>query len=429
MKKVIIITFYFSQKEIIASVRLRGIAKYLPEFGWDPTIITIKQTNDDKYLFDHNKYNLVETDYRDIYSFIKLFFGIDPNKTINESLNIQNGNHLSNLFGYLCQIINEFLCYPDREKSWYKDGLEAGIKSIENYDCEALISSSSPVTTHLIAHTLSEKYNLPWIADLRDLWTQNHYYLHSKIRRIIETRLEKKILKTADALSTVSDPLNNLLSKRYSEKKIFTIPNGFDPEKMNPGVPLSKVYTITYTGSIYKRWMDPEPLFKALSELIFEETINASEISINFYGRFDFWLEDKVAKYNLEDIVKFHGQVPHDVAIRKQWESQILLLLTWNNPEEKGIYTGKVFEYLAAKRPILSLGFSGGVVTRLITDTNAGFHVSNEYEIKNFLIKSYNEYKKNGFVQYNGIQSEIDKYSHYEMARKFSEALDVISLR
>ena len=106
--------------------------------------------------------------------------------------------------------------------------------------------------------------------------------------------------------------------------------------------------------------------------------VERGDVSIDFYGRYESWLEEDVTKYKLGDVVTLHGPVSREVAIRKQWESQILLLLTWNDPAEQGVYTGKVFDYLAARRPILSLGLSGGVVTKLLNDTNAGVHVSTE---------------------------------------------------
>lgn len=428
VRKVLIITFHFSRKERVASIRLRGLAKYLPEFGWEPTIVTAKQPNSiNQESTSQNLCRLIETDYQDINAYLASFFGINPDKPIRESLNIKSVKNKNTLFDRTWGLVKELLYYPDREKGWYKYGLEAGKEILEEDNYDAIISSSFPVTAHLIARELKLHYNIPWIADLRDLWTQNHYYPYSSFRKMIDTRLEKKTLGLADALTTVSGPLNEALSGRYPDKYTSTITNGFDPEETNPGVPLSKGFTITYTGQLYRGRQDPEPLLKALSELIHDGVVERGDVSIDFYGKYESWLEEDVTRYKLGDVVTLHGPVSREVAIRKQWESQILLLLTWNDPAEQGVYTGKVFDYLAARRPILSLGLSGGVVTRLIDDTNAGVHVSTEEEIKSYLLAAYKEFKKNGAVHYSGNQSEIDKYSHYEMARKFAEVLNAIT--
>lgn len=430
MKKVIIITYHYLQNERIGSIRLQGLAKYLPKFGWDPTIIT-PQLSHNKRTESSSKipYRIIETEYKDANARLVSFFGINPNKPIKKSLNIKEQKNRKTLFDHIFTLTKELLYYPDAEKGWYKFGFEAGIKLLKEDNYDALISSSYPVTSHLIAKDLKKHYNIHWVADFRDLWTQNHYYPYSFFRKLIETRLEKKTMEMADALTTVSQPLSEDLSKRYSDRYISTITNGFDPEETNPGISLCNKFTITYTGTLYRGRRDPEPLFKALSELIQDGRIKREDVSVNFYGGHETWLNDDIEKYHLGEIVSLHGSVSREIAIKKQWESHILLLLTWDNPLEKGVYTGKVFDYLAARRPILSLGLSGGVVTKLLEDTNAGVHLSTNDEIKSYIARSYDEFKKNGHTHYAGIQSEIDKYSHYEMARKFAEVLDTITIQ
>ncbi len=124
-----------------------------------------------------------------------------------------------------------------------------------------------------------------------------------------------------------------------------------------------------------------------------------------------------------------HGLIPREEALKKQREAQILLLLTWNDPTERGVYTGKVFEYLAARRPILSIGISGGVVEALLKETNAGVHTSSQEEIERALKKFHSEFKLKGRVGYGGINAKIERYSQREMARKFADVLDRIAKR
>jgi hypothetical protein len=123
--------------------------------------------------------------------------------------------------------------------------------------------------------------------------------------------------------------------------------------------------------------------------------------------------------------VKQHGRVAKEVALEKQKESHLLLLLDWDDPNEKGVYSGKVFEYLGARRPILTIGGSiGDVVHKLLIETKAGIQATNLPTAKKVLAKLYQEYKLKGKVVYNGIEGELNKYSHREMARKFSEILN-----
>ena len=102
-----------------------------------------------------------------------------------------------------------------------------------------------------------------------------------------------------------------------------------------------------------------------------------------------------------------------------------MLLLNWNDPNEKGVYTGKVFEYLSAKRPILAVGgYGDGVIEELLEKTQAGDSFYESTGIKDFITEYYSEFKSNSRVPYKGIQEEIDKFSHIGMAEKFSKVFE-----
>ena len=108
-------------------------------------------------------------------------------------------------------------------------------------------------------------------------------------------------------------------------------------------------------------------------------------------------------------------------ALQKQRESQILLLLNWDDPQEKGTIPGKVFEYLAAMRPVLAIGGSeGDVIHRILTETGAGHQAANVESIKAWLKKWYFEYRSRGAVDSNGDMAKIARHSQREMARKFA---------
>ena len=119
--------------------------------------------------------------------------------------------------------------------------------------------------------------------------------------------------------------------------------------------------------------------------------------------------------------------MPRQVALEKQRESQVLLLTNWDDPREKGVYSGRVFEYLAARRPILAVGGSeGDVVSELLNETRAGKHAPTTECAKNALGELYQEYESEGSVAYQGRQLEIDKYSYVEKAGTLAEILDSV---
>lgn len=403
----------------IGGLRAHGLARFLPFYGWNPVVLTPPLPGE-----PDPGMRCIQTPYDDVVAGWKKRMGLRPQQTVSEQFAIKTEKNNHSISDYLAILPNEFISYPDPQIGWYDHAVAAGQKLIRKEQIDAIISSSYPVTCHLIASTLSKENHLPWIADFRDLWTQNHYFTHTPLRNFFERRLELTTIGQASALTTVSRPLANNLGKLHEGKQVFPVPNGFDPAILNPGVPAGDPFSIVYTGMLYQGKRDPAQLFLVLRELLTERIIPREEVRIDLFGPHEDWLLDEIRKFDLQGIVHVHEQVPREISIAEQRKAQILLLLTWNDPGEAGVYTGKVFEYLAARRPILSMGFpGGGVVKELLDRTHAGVHVSGTAGLKEYLRNAYREYREVGEVSYHGIGDEVMKYSHEEMAGKFAEIL------
>ena len=422
MKKVLIIAYEFPPNPGVGGFRIQGLAKYLPEFDWEPIILTI--TSPEK---PNTQFRVIQTPYYDIPGSWKKRVGLKPEVGVKKQLGIttQDKNKKS-LMDFIIMFLNEIIVYPDAWKGWKPFAIKAGSKLLQNEDIDAMISNSSPVTSHIIAKELKIKHKIPWVADFRDLWSQNHYYPYGPIRKFFDRRLELKTLLPADALVTVSQPWAEKLSALHGGKATYTITNGFDPVQMNTKrLGLTSKFTITYTGNIIMGGQDPSKLFAALRDLISDGTMNPKDILVRFYGPERDWLSDEIQKYGLSAIVKYYGIVPREISFEKQRESQLLLLLNWEDQQEKGVCPLKIYEYLAAQRPILATGgFGNDVVERLLDETKAGTYAPTVEGIKSILRELYSEYKLKGKISYSGNIEKINKYSHREMARKFAEILD-----
>ena len=238
-------------------------------------------------------------------------------------------------------------------------------------------------------------------------------------------------MKNVNAMVTVSEPLANILEENYKSKKIFTITNGFDDEdiKFNQNdVTLDKLFTITHTGNLYSGKRDPWLLFESISELIAEGYMDFNDISINFYGPIADWVTSKAEKYHIANIVNQLGLKDKESIRSIQRASQLLLLLTWDNPQEKGVYTGKLFEYLAAKRPIIATGIENSVLNELLIKTGYGRVFSNKQKMKLYLQEQYKQFKKNSFIKPISNKNVLN-YTHSAMTEAFSSILLKITRR
>jgi glycosyltransferase involved in cell wall biosynthesis len=419
MRMALFLTYVYPPSPLVGARRPGGLAKYLPEFGWDVVVITTKLPGQTR-----SADKVIETDFRDRLPDWKRRFGLDPDQGLHEQVGLPLSTRRKADLPHtrVINLLKAILTFPDSTTGWIPFATEAVREFKGLREIDAIITSSPPVTCMLLGRRLKALLGKPWIADFRDLWVDGitHSYL-----KPIEAQIEKRALAHADALVTVSDEWAARLHKRYGDKPVFSIPNGYDPDDFAlPAPPLTEQFTITYTGRLYCGRRDPTPLFRVIRELIDEDSLPATKLRLRFYGPLESWLPSVVHGYRLEDITDVHLSVPREQALRLQRESQILLLLGWDDPRETGWHTGKLYEYLGSKRPILTLGGTPGALTQVLAHTKAGVHVQSDRELKDFLVTAYAEFAHNKHVSYQGDADAVAQYTHREMARKFSAVLD-----
>jgi len=421
MKKVLVIAYFFPPRPAVASLRPSGLARYLPEFGWEVVILTAALPAKPDPHFE-----VIETQYHDCLGFGKKLFRLDSQSPliaqVKNKLKVKSER---SPLDFILATVGGIMAYPDPQKGWRRFAVEAGEDILRQQNIKAMISTSPPETSHIIAKRLKDEFEIPWVADFRDLWTQNYYYLYGPLRKVIERRLELNTLATADALVAVSQPTADDLRSLHRQKPVHSIPNGFDPAEVNTTPrKLTDKFTITYTGILYPGKRSPESLFAALHDLITEGSMDAGDVEVRFYGLELGWIDKRAELYGLTGIVRQFGTVPREIALNKQRESQLLLLPKWNDAQQRGNYPAKIFEYLAARRPILAMGGFPDVVDQLLDETKAGVSGQTGEEIKALLLRFYKEYKSTGAVSYSGDEAKTNKYSHRQMAKKFAAILD-----
>lgn len=384
MPRVLFVSYYYPPGNTVAATRISKLTKYLSEFGFEVWVLTIEEglfPSAGKLPIEIPSERIVRADLGRIVTHIarrkqevegglqKSSEGSVPVTQDNRSVYSKSARYLWKPFSALFTDLR----FPDRALPWVRPAIRKGNLLLHEYRFDAIISSHGPPSSHFVAASLSKRFGLPWIADFRDLWTQNHIIKRHGIVQYLEEKLEKRMLKTASHLVTISAPLAKKLYELHG-KTVTVIPNGFDESDYLPlySPAADKIFRIVYTGMIYRGKQNPTPFLEALRILRARWPDKWRTIEVHFFGSDPSLVMDLAASLGVNDRISVHPRVSNSDAIRWQKSADLLLLLAWDDPRETGVYTGKVFEYLGAQRPILAIGPCGGVIEELLRTTGRG---------------------------------------------------------
>ncbi len=292
------------------------------------------------------------------------------------------------------RIYRQLVETPDPSRGWYPHAIKEGRALIASWKPDILYVSAPPHTGVLVASSLSRLSGVPWVAELRDLWVHHPYYDAPRWRRPYERFIEWRAFSNVSGFVTVTRAWRDLLENLHGKPTVLSM-NGFDPDEFLSR-PISVVQrdaplNIVYAGSLYKEKRDPSVLFDALKKMGEE----AGAIRAHFYVPDSEFLETLVSKAGLREIVKVHAPVARDEILRIEQEADVLLLLRWNDPSEHSVIAGKLFEYIGAGRPILSLGATQGQAADIIRDNGFGI-VTNDLDDTVYFLRHCLTRKRSG---------------------------------
>ena len=159
--------------------------------------------------------------------------------------------------------------------------------------------------------------------------------------------------------------------------------------------------------------------------------MSSEDIEIRFFGHsVNNDISPIIAKYNVQDFVKLGGSIPYKESIKKQMESSVLLLLSWNDPRDAGTTTGKIYEYLGANRPILAMAYPGGEIDKLLRQSGCGIVVNDSDEIKRLILAWFDEFKRTGRISahFQPNHNIINSYTRKEQTRSLASVFDKLSI-
>lgn len=426
MKKVLVVGF-FSPFRKGGSGRILGIAKYLSLFDWKPYILTAPL--EARPQEENGRYEIIEVTYRgDVFwPLRKLFslFGFRAEKNLTEQIKMSVGSSSrKTLIDWLVKTYQELFGYPDTEHLWRSPAIHEARALVKRENMDAVLSIW-PISAHFVAKKIKEEFSIPWVADFPDPWSENHDYAYGKIRKWLDRHVELDTIRASDAL-TAASPSYARKQSALHDRPVVSIPNGFDMELLAAKrPPLTRTFSITYAGTIYKKSQDPTRILRALGNLVRKGTVAENDVEVRFYGTSQAWIDEAIRENGLSAVAKQYGPLSKEGVFAKERESQLLLLLGWEKKGELGVYPMKLFEYLAAERPIIVTGGAAGEeIKDIVSSMNAGMIGIEVEEIEKVLTEWYREFKRNGSVGYRGKRERVNEFSYATMAKRFAEVLD-----
>ena len=286
----------------------------------------------------------------------------------------------------LTDLYRQAVLFPDKYRSWIKPAIRLGLSWQGLWKPDLIYSSGPPHSGQVVAARLAARFGVPWIAELRDLWIGDPYFDRHKIIKPFHDRFAHSTLSRARAFVVVTNEARERLG-RMTDRPIMLSYNGYDPmdfEGMENVEPIDRErLTIVHAGTIYPGRRDPTPLFKAIASL----GEKRKKIRCLFYSDTNGSVAALTRQIGIEDCVEIRDAVPRSQILRVEREADILLECRWIDPAGDGVIPGKLFEYIGARRPILSLGSLTGEAAAIVRDNDLGLVSNDPDEIRAMLVE------------------------------------------
>jgi len=423
--KILMITYRFPPYNSSGAVRCGKMSKYLSELGHDVRVISCKDQPLPKTLaLELPQEKVMYTTWWNINAPVEKLLGGRKKIARSGVYSVLNKPGIkSKVLKFFGKLYKNVLHMPDAQIGWKWAAVRKGEEIIKEWSPDVIYASAHPITSFIVANELSNKSGVPWIGELRDLWVDSPYYTNPIWKKWIEEKWERKIFSKASGLISITDHSVKLLCEKYS-CPVEVILNGFDESDYNQGVqemPLPRSFikggiNILYAGMIYPGKRDPEPLLKAISLL---SNDLRKHVKVHFYGTQLSIVNQVSEDLKITSNVTVNAPIPYSEILKMQQQADILLLLMWNNPLEVGTFTGKFFEYIGAKRPILCIGGHESPPAKVITERSLGTVLFEPIKIASYLKDLITDKNDKGFIE-SIPQGGEQGFSRKEQAEKLS---------
>nr|WP_321027161.1 glycosyltransferase [Clostridium neonatale] len=436
MRKVLVIAYYFPPLGWSGVQRTLKFAKYLRDFDWEPIVVTVGKTKfsildqslENELPKDINIIRIDDIVLKDVTDAMKRqlkgYIEASMNFISDENLKQLYEEEIEKIFSEL----RDLLLIPDGNAIWANSVIKKIRNKIDFNKIDVVYTTSGPYSAHIIGEYIKRKYSIPWIADFRDQWINNPYidYDKNSLRYKIEKSMEKSVVLNCDRLITTTPIIteNYISTYKIEKNKVITITNGYDEEdfKNIKSKKENNKFTMIHNGSFYLK-RNPYTVARVIKKLVENDIIDEKKIEIILNGNNDYNIINKfkeiMGKYSY--IITINGYLSHEESLIKSNDADILLLICGEEESSKQVYTGKVFEYLRLRKPVLSISPKGSLVEKLLDETECGINAeySDIETIAKIILNYYNSWLKGNKIKVDA--KNIERYERKELTKKLVE--------
>jgi glycosyltransferase involved in cell wall biosynthesis len=398
-RRVLIIAYYFPPLGGAGVQRTLKFVKYLPQFGWRATVVSTSS---------------------------RLYPSRDPALTreIPAETRVVRAPALP-IARYVAILLHKlglmrlkaYVSWPDGGFGWVPGAFLATWREVRRTRPDVIFSTSAPYGGHLVALAIHRLTGIPWIADFRDEWAaDDHDADRPRALARLNGHVEHAIRRHAAQTVVVADYF-----RLAGDGPRVTITNGVDPADIpeGDGAPPDDRFRLTYVGTVYGT-IDLAPVLAALARLIAAGHIAPEQVELRIVG--GIWLPE----FTVPDGVPLTqtGYLNHDEAIAEMRRATALLLF---RPALSLAPSGKIFEYLAAERPVLCVTRPENLASQLVSEWDAGAvaHPSDDGAIEEALLSLYQRWRTGDLAAPHGTRARVlARFSRRELTRQLAEVLD-----
>ena len=426
MRRVLVISYYWPPSGGSGVQRWVKFVKYLPQEGWEPVVFAPE--NADYPALDPSLGAEIPADIEVLRGRIREPYAAYRKLTGAKSTQVTEISSGKKTFKQRLSLwIRANLFVPDPRVGWVKPSVKTLNKYLSEHPVDAIVTTGPPHSVHLIGQKLHKATGIPWIPDFRDPWSRMYYLRYLPMTAATWRKLRSQEQSVLDECSTVlaCTPLVQEEFQAQTKTPVAMITNGYDSEDFGSPAPLPDGrFNITHTG-LFAADGNPFTLWKVLGKMAASEPGFRQELRIRLVGKVDREVMDAVGAAGLAENVVALGSTDHATAVKEQRSASILILPLRNDPLYRPILPGKLFEYLASRRPVLGIGQEDGAMARVLETSKAGITAdwNNESTTRAFLERAWQQHLAGGIPETAG---DIEQYSRRSTTHALAKLLSQV---